>query len=242
MPFSTYLQTPRARLLLTGFVLSSLLFVAFAGIDILVARQFFDQRFYMADQRWTQWLHESVGAVIVMSVSTLLAVYAFNRIARRNVGGVTGKKVVYLLLVGALGAGVIVNATLKDNFGRVRPRNVQEFGGIGTFTPAFVVSHGCRRNCSFSSGDSAGAFFLATMAMALSRRRVVIAAATGFGIAVSLARIASGAHFLSDTIVSFFIMMIVADVLHHYLFVVQRMPSMRALEPVPGLPSPGMPP
>jgi hypothetical protein len=28
---------------------------------------------------------------------------------------------------------------------------------------------------------------------------------------------AAGAHFLSDTVVSFFLMLIVADVLHHYM-------------------------
>lgn len=237
----TYLRTSRARFLLVLFLLLSLLFVSFADIDIAVARLFFDHRFYMADRGWTQFLHDSVGVVLVMSLSTLLAIYAFNRIARRDVCGVTGKKVIYLLLVAALGAGVIVNATLKDNFGRVRPRNVEQFGGPGHFTPAFVVANGCKRNCSFSSGDAAGGFFVAVLAMALTRRRALIVAAIGFGFAVSAARIVSGAHFLSDTIVSFFVMMIVADVLHHYLFVVERRPLARAPDPVPSLHSPGLP-
>lgn len=37
------------------------------------------------------------------------------------------------------------------------------------------------------------------------------------GVVVSLARIASGAHFFSDTIVSFFVMLIVADLSYFYL-------------------------
>lgn len=237
----TYLRTSRARLLLGVFLGLSLLLFGFADIDLVVARLFFDQRFYMADREWTQFLHESVAVVLVMSLSTVLAIYAFNRSARRDVCGVTGKKVVYLLLVAVLGAGVIVNATLKDNFGRVRPRNVQQFGGTGRFTPAFVVADGCKRNCSFSSGDAAGGFFLTVLALALTRRRALIAAAVAFGVAVSSARIASGAHFLSDTIVSFFVMMIVADVLHHYLFVIARGPVALAPEPAPTLHSPGVP-
>lgn len=236
----TYLRTSRARLLLGVFLIVALLLVGFADLDLVVAGLFFDERFYMADRRWTQFLHESVGVVLVISLSALLAVYAFNRIARRDIGGVTGKKVVYLLLVAVLGAGVIVNATLKDNFGRVRPRNVQQFGGTGHFTPAFVVAKGCKRNCSFSSGDAAGGFFLTVLALALTRRRALIAAAVAFGVAVSSARIASGAHFLSDTIVSFFVMMIVADILHHYLFVMERIPIATAPEPAPTLHSPGI--
>jgi hypothetical protein len=35
---------------------------------------------------------------------------------------------------------------------------------------------------------------------------------------VSFARIAVGAHFLSDTVVSFFVMLIMADSVHHYMF------------------------
>ena len=57
-----------------------------------------------------------------------------------------------------LGAGLVVNGILKDDFGRARPRDIEAFGGSSQFTPAFVVSHECDRNCSFSSGDGAGAF------------------------------------------------------------------------------------
>jgi membrane-associated phospholipid phosphatase len=36
---------------------------------------------------------------------------------------------------------------------------------------------------------------------------------------VSWSRIASGAHFFSDTVVSFFVMLIVTDVLYYYMIV-----------------------
>ena len=42
-------------------------------------------------------------------------------------------------------------------------------------------------------------------------------AGLALGILVSLSRISSGAHFFSDTVVSFFVMLIVADVLFFYL-------------------------
>ena len=229
-----YLKTPRARIILLCFLMSSLLLVALPEIDLLISGLFFKDRFYLADQGWTKLLHEGVGGFIVLSMVAVIGIYAFNKFAKRNVGGIDGRKVLYLFLVLALGAGVIVNVVFKDNFGRVRPRDVQEFGGSRHFTPAFVMTSGCKRNCSFSSGDAAGAFFALAFALALSRRRAVTAAAVGFGVAVSFSRVAIGAHFLSDTVVSFFVMLIVADALYFYMFV----PIPETVEEVPDA-SPG---
>jgi membrane-associated PAP2 superfamily phosphatase len=50
-------------------------------------------------------------------------------------------------------------------------------------------------------------------------------ASIAFGIAVSISRMAAGAHFFSDTIVSFFIMFIVSDVLFHYMLAPKSVPS-----------------
>ena len=47
----------------------------------------------------------------------------------------------------------------------------------------------------------------------------MLLAALAYGAVVSFSRVASGAHFLSDSVVSFFVMLICADVLHHYLIV-----------------------
>lgn len=213
-----YLKMRRGRTILMCFLLSSLLLAGFSGIDVFVSSMFFDQGFYLAGQGWAKWLHESVTVFIVISLLAVIAIYVFNRFFKRNVLGVDGRKIFYLFMVLILGAGVIVNAGLKNNFGRVRPRDVAEFGGSRQFTPAFVIASGCKRNCSFSSGDAAGAFFSLAMSLALSRRRAIVAAAVGFGAVVSFSRIAIGAHFLSDTVVSFFVMLIVADVLYFYMF------------------------
>lgn len=214
-----YLRTFRARLVLLCFLASSLLLVAFPEFDLIVSAQFFDNGFTLARQSWTRLLHEAVGVSIAVSMLAVVGIYAFNRLCRQNVCGIDGRKILYLFLVLILGAGLLVNATLKDNFGRVRPRDVQEFGGSRHFTPAFVVTNGCVRNCSFSSGDAAGAFFFLAFTLAVSRRRAIAMAAVAFGVAVSFSRIAIGAHFLSDTVVSFFIMLLVSDVLYFYMFV-----------------------
>ena len=214
-----YLRTCRARLVLLCFLASSLLLVAFPSIDLIVSALFFDNGFTLARQSWTRLLHEAVGVSIAVSMLAVVGIYAFNRLCKRNVCGIDGRKILYLFLVLILGAGLLVNATLKDNFGRVRPRDVQEFGGSRQFTPAFVITNGCVRNCSFSSGDAAGAFFFLAFTIAVSRRRAIAMAAVTFGVAVSFSRIAVGAHFISDTVASFFIMLLVSDVLYFYMFV-----------------------
>ncbi len=109
-------------------------------------------------------------------------IYVFNRFSKRMLFGVDGKKVVYLFLVLIIGAGLIVNVMFKDNFGRARPRDIVEFGGSAQFTPAFVVSSACDRNCSFSSGDSAGAFFSLAFILAFRRKRATDTVGVGFGV------------------------------------------------------------
>jgi lipid A 4'-phosphatase len=231
----SYLRTQRARGLLLCFAISSLLLVAFSDLDLLISRLFFDHGFHFAAQLWTKLLHEAVGVLIAVSMVGVIGIYAFNNFSQRTLCGIDGRKVLYLLLVLMLGAGLIVNVVFKNHFGRARPRDLQEFGGSRQFTPAFVVADQCSSNCSFSSGDAAGAFFFMAFAIALSRRRLIAVAAVGFGVAVSLSRIAIGAHFFSDTVVSFFVMLIVADALYHYMFVLHPGAIESALAPSHGL-------
>jgi membrane-associated phospholipid phosphatase len=51
----------------------------------------------------------------------------------------------------------------------------------------------------------------------LSRKRAVLLSAFAYGALVSCSRVASGAHFLSDCVVSFFVMLILSDVLYYYV-------------------------
>ncbi len=111
----------------------------------------------------------------------------------------------FVLLALALGPGLLVNQVLKDTSGRARPVQIQQFGGIQHFTPAFVIAEECDRNCSFVSGHVAAAtmpvagYFIATTRR---RRRLWLAGGLALGAAVGLARLAVGAHFLSDVLIA----------------------------------------
>lgn len=208
-----YLASWRGRIVLSG-CLVSLLLAALPDIDIRISSMFFDAGFPVQDLWWNRLLHAGLPYLLSLTLIGLLAVYAFNRRTKRNVWGIDGKTTGYLFLVVALGAGLVVNVVLKDQFGRARPRDIQEFGGSMRFTPAFVISDQCERNCSFSNGDGAAAFSALALARVFSRRRSVALAAAAFGTTVSLVRVAAGAHFFSDSVVSFVVMTAVSDTLY----------------------------
>ena len=165
----SYLRLRRAQLIIASFLISSLfmLFLQFPALDLGVSRMLFDGGFYLRGQ-WTILAHESVLYFLGLSLAAVVGLYFYNRIFRRDVFGIDGTKISYLFLVLIFGAGLVVNGVFKDDFGRARPRDVVEFGGSKHFSPAFVVSRECDRNCSFSSGDGAGAFFSIALALALS--------------------------------------------------------------------------
>lgn len=103
-----------------------------------------------------------------------------------------------------LGTGIVVNAILKETWGRPRPAEVQSFGGAGAFVSALQPSHQCSSNCSFVSGHAATGFTL--MALGLlgtpaTRRRWLRWGLAG-GLATGALRIAQGGHFLSDVLFS----------------------------------------
>lgn len=224
----SYLKLRRAQIILACFLISACVLSGFPSIDIGISRLFFDQGFPLKGHWSHRLIHESMVYFLSLSMASVLGVYGFNRWRKRNVGSIDGKKVCYLFLVLIVGAGLIVNVVLKDGFGRARPRDIQEFGGSRQFTPAFVLTAECDKNCSFSSGEGAGGFFALALAAALGRRRAALVAAVGVGALVSWSRIASGAHFFSDTVVSFFVMLVLTDVLYYYMIVpeAERQPGL----------------
>jgi lipid A 4'-phosphatase len=232
-----YLKMKRSQILLACFAASSLLLMKFPSIDLYVSGLFFRENFYLRGQWWATFMHQNMGYFLGLSMAAVVALYLCNKRWKRDVCGVDGRTVVYLFLVLIVGAGLIVNLAFKDQFGRARPRDIVQFGGTKLYTPPFVVSAECDKNCSFSSGEGAAGFFALALAQALSRRRALLVLAFGFGALTSFCRVATGAHFFSDTVVSFFVMLIVADVLYHYLV----SPERERLVPLPlALPGPSL--
>ena len=113
-----------------------------------------------------------------------------------------GRSVLFLALGLALGPGLLVNVILKDNWGRPRPLQVQQFGGPLEFRPWYKTDGGCVKNCSFVSGETSGAFWLVAPASLAppALRLPAVALALGVGVLTGVMRVAFGGHFPSDAL------------------------------------------
>jgi len=207
-------QRIRALAVILGLMLAtSVLFVAAPQIDVRFSALFFDgSGFPAAGDRRLQVLrraNEAIGGV-VLAAATLLLCSA--RMRRR--AGIGIDAALLPILTYGVGVGILVNGIFKEYFGRARPRDILEFGGGDVFTSAWAVSGACQTNCSFTSGEAAGAIAVYSAMGLLTglspAARVVAAILIGISAAaLSLNRIAFGAHFLSDVLLSFLLVLAV---------------------------------
>ncbi|MFA6190719.1 MAG: phosphatase PAP2 family protein [Sulfurimonas sp.] len=190
------------------FLASSLLFIFFPQIDLFVTNLFYDGKEFPLNGTWIEKLfYYSVQPIVIAFALSSLALFAYNFFTKNSVLNMNAKVILYLLLVLGVAPGLIVNVTLKDNWGRARPAETTNFGGTKEFTPAFIPSN--QGGYSFSCGHNAAAFSLIGFALLARRRRALwMSLAFAYGVFVSIARVAAGGHFLSDVVTSFFIVTI----------------------------------
>lgn len=185
-------------------LVAALLFVAVPQIDLAAARTLYlgDNRFVLSGSPISVVWAEFTRTLARIIVVTLAIGLILTLVRRRAVLGLDWRRYVFLLLCFGVGAGVVANVIFKENWGRARPSQVVDFGGEKQFTPAFVITDQCPRNCSFVSGDSAFAFGTLGFALLAGRRRRYVLAALAFGLVVGFGRMLTGSHFLSDVIFS----------------------------------------
>ena len=118
------------------------------------------------------------------------------------------------LLTMIVGAGLLVDKSFKEYWGRPRPKQVIEFGGTQQFRPFYKPNFFSQPepSKSFPSGHSSMGFLFFSAALAgqrLGKRKLYLAGiiTTLFlGILLGYARMAQGGHFFSDIIFSAAIM------------------------------------
>ena len=120
---------------------------------------------------------------------------------------------IFMFFLVALGPGLIVNGVLKDNWGRPRPRDTVEFNGNLSYQAPFVISD--QGGKSFPCGHCSVAFAFAGIGIWLRQRSkrwfwYILILSLVLGLVVGLARVAVGAHYLSDVLVSGLVVYITA--------------------------------
>ncbi|MBB4955881.1 membrane-associated phospholipid phosphatase [Agrobacterium vitis] len=152
------------------------------------------------------YLPHVTGVVVVVTLIVKIVeskdrrVSAFPVLKKHNSDWIA--KLSLSLLTALIGPFFIVNVILKEWSGRPRPIETNLFGGPFNFAPAGSFSGACDGNCSFISGEAAGAGILICVVPLLPpvwRRRLgpplVIAS-----IATALLRVAFGGHYFSDAV------------------------------------------
>lgn len=183
---------------------AAVLFLSLPGIDLAVSQAVFigDRRFLLTDVGLAGAINRATPWVVWVTVAVLLGLGALVALRRRPLLGLDLRRVVFLVLSFAVGPGLIVNAVLKEYWGRARPNDIVEFGGAAQFTPALLPADQCTGNCSFVSGDVAIAFAYVALALVLPARwrPAGMTAALLLGIGIGALRLLQGAHFLSDVV------------------------------------------
>lgn len=187
--------------ILGGSTALALLPTAWTRLDLGAAALFIGPNAYpgVANWWWVELINLYVPAVFRSTVLLALAVWLW--VSLRRSARSWRLPLAFMVLAGALGPGLLVNSGFKDNWQRARPYQVEAFGGAQQFTRATVMTDQCNNNCSFVSGHVACGVFLASL-MLVDRRRRVIWGALGVvsGITIGFARMADGAHWLSDVL------------------------------------------
>jgi len=173
-------------------------------LDIWVGSLFYDANADVWVRRgpFLQFMRSGVPPLIIGGLVFVLLTWIGGRIAGGAIAPATGRNLGFLATSLVIGPGLIVESLLKSFWGRARPRDVTEFGGADVFTPAVWISDACEKNCSFVSGHAALGFWTTAFALILPAqlRSPGLALGISIGAVMGVARMAEGAHFLSDIV------------------------------------------
>lgn len=161
------------------------------------------------------WLYQygvyPANAVALGAAGVFLFSFFFDKIKSMR------RTSLYLVLIMAIGPGLIVNAALKDHWGQPRPRQVIEFGGSQEYRPIWRPNFSPPEpSKAFPCGHCAMGFYFFAPAIAAYRlRRKGVAVFTlifalCLGGALSIARMEQGGHFFSGIITSALILWLTA--------------------------------
>jgi len=195
--------------LLIGLLFFQALFLFFTELDLWVSDFFFDRvsnDWWLSDNTFVLLSYEFFRVLPFYLIPILIALFLSSKIFRKRSEAKLRKVLVFLLVVLLVGPGLVVHKFFKDESGRARPQDVSYFSGVQQFTPPFTKSNQCSDNCSFVSGHAAMGFFFIALSWVFNNPRwVLYGGATGF--LVGFGRVVQGAHWASDILFGFFVVL-----------------------------------
>ncbi len=189
-----------------------------AGVDLKLAGRFYmpSRGWYLgSDQPWL-WLYR-YGTIPGLVVTLAALVGWFVTGIRRELAA-WRPYCLLVVLTTLIASGILVNAVLKQYWGRPRPDQVTQFGGQWVYRDVYNPGTPGQGG-SFPCGHCAMGFTLISLFFVYKQSKLVAIAGGGSGVilgtALSATRIVQGAHFLTDTLWSLGINLLVAAALYY---------------------------
>ena len=211
-------------------------------LDVRAATLFYhptaeDPWFQSREPLWL-FLYQTAPLLIGLAAMGSLAVLAAGTLSARHRR--LRPYAAFLIVTVVLGPGLMVNAVLKDQWGRPRPHQTAELGGTLPYLPPLAVGD-VGNGKSFPCGHASAGFMLGAFWLIWRRRRPKLArlallTSILLGGLLGVGRMTAGDHFLSDVIWSAVIVYGLAVALYYGVF---RIPQWEdALSTAPGEPPP----
>jgi lipid A 4'-phosphatase len=221
MPHRTLKRAKRELAILLILMVATTALFWLTDLDCRVA-----ELFYHPGHSGADWPYQYIGAIKVLydyafpftvvlglSALTVYIVGHFHAFTRRF-----RRRALYVLLVIALGPGVVVNLIVKDHWGRPRPVHVREFGGEFQYVPPAKLGH--TPDKSFVCGHcSVGYAFFVLYFLSQNHKAAYFLLTLGLAWIMGFTRMSAGGHFLSDVLWSGYLVFLVAYALYYGWFV-----------------------
>ncbi|MDP2833099.1 MAG: phosphatase PAP2 family protein [Pseudomonadota bacterium] len=211
---------PSPRILAASALAFTLIFLAFPQLDLIANGVFYSPQhgFLLTGNVLFDTLRAYLGILVIALLATPVVVWGLSKRAKNSEEWRARRPAaLFLALSLLLGPGLLVNTVFKDHWGRARPSQIEAFGGTARFTPAWVISDQCHKNCSFVCGDASVGFALLAIAFVSRRPRLWLFVGLVTGSALGLMRMGQGGHFFSDVIFSFYSVYFAAWALHRFM-------------------------
>ena len=192
-------------------------------LDVEIANRLFDpvaKHFPAAAQLTLAWVRGQGYVIMAALFGCIICALIVKLFAPQRPLLVPGRAIIFLALTMAIGPGLLVNAVFKPHGGRPRPVEIRQFGGQERFVPWWNFEGGCRKNCSFVSGEASTAAWLFAPAVLVPPpwRAFAITGAALFTVSVGALRMAYGRHFFSDVVFAALMMCLVIWLSHGLIF------------------------
>jgi membrane-associated PAP2 superfamily phosphatase len=216
-------STAALVLIVLAASLMALVSVLMPGLDIAIARYFFDpqtQQFPVASIASLHWLREQGPVIVTTTIACLIGTLVRKFIYPRRPLLIPGRAMLFLALTLAIGPGLVVNVALKNHWGRPRPVQVTQFGGHDRYVPWWDDHGTCPHNCSFVSGEASMAAWLFAPAVLLPPpwRALALGGAAVFTAIIGFLRMAYGGHFFTDTVFGALLTLLVIWLVHGFIY------------------------